>query len=52
MFEVIESEFGEVVAVDFKRPHPEWYKYFVFSTTYPLLRATSKSELKTFRESA
>ena len=52
MFEVIESEFGEVVAFDFKRPHRSGINTSSLVRLTFLLRATSKSELKTFKESA
>lgn len=52
MFEVVESEFGEVVAFDFKRPHRSGINTSSLVRLTFLLRATSKSELKTFKESA
>jgi len=48
MFEVAETNFGEVVAFDFKRPHRSGSNTSSLVRLTFLLRATSKSELKKF----
>ena len=48
----IESEFGEVVVFDFKRPHRSGINTQSLVRLTFLLRATSKSELKKYKETA